>query len=105
LDGEIKRKTTKVLKDIKWLDDKAESMSLDADGWRLRYELERELEEIYYYKESIWQKRCSERRFLQGMLTQLSKWFCDTFTGAATGAARCGSFVEEGFCFLVASYG
>jgi hypothetical protein len=32
----------------------------------LRYELERELEEIYTYKESIWQKRCSERWVLQG---------------------------------------
>jgi hypothetical protein len=29
-------------------------MELDAEGWRLRYELERELEEIYTYKESIW---------------------------------------------------
>jgi hypothetical protein len=25
---------------------------------------------------------------------QMSKWFCDTSIGAATGAARCGSFVE-----------
>jgi hypothetical protein len=53
LDGEIKRKTAKVLRDIKWLDDKAEAMDLDESGWRLRYELERELEEIYTYKESI----------------------------------------------------
>jgi hypothetical protein len=64
LDGEIKRKTTKVLRDVKWLDDKAEVMDLDEDGWRLIYELERELEEIYTYKESIWQKRCSERWIL-----------------------------------------
>jgi hypothetical protein len=60
LDGEIKRKTTKVLQDIKWLDDKAEVMGLDEKGWRLRYELERELEEIYTYKESTWQKRYIE---------------------------------------------
>jgi hypothetical protein len=53
LDGEIKRKTAKVLRDIKWLDDKAEAMDLDESGWRLRYELKRELEEIYTYKESI----------------------------------------------------
>jgi hypothetical protein len=33
------------------------------------------------------------------------KWFYDTSTGAATGAACCGSFVVEGFDFLVASYG
>jgi hypothetical protein len=53
LDREIKRRTAKVLRDIKWLDDKTEAMELDEDGWRLRYELERELEEIYTYKESI----------------------------------------------------
>jgi seryl-tRNA synthetase len=53
LDREIKRRTSKVLRDIKWLDDKTEAMELDEDGWRLRYELERELEEIYTYKESI----------------------------------------------------
>jgi hypothetical protein len=35
---------------------------------------------------------------------QMSKWFYDTSTGAATGAARCGSFVGGGFGLLVASY-
>jgi hypothetical protein len=34
----------------------------------------------------------------------MSKWFYDTFTDAVTGAARCGSFIEEGFTLLVASY-
>jgi hypothetical protein len=33
----------------------------------------------------------------------LSKWFCDTSTGAATGAARCGSFVGKAFRLLVVS--
>jgi hypothetical protein len=37
----------------KWLDGKAESMDLDESGWRIIYELERELEEIYTYKENI----------------------------------------------------
>jgi hypothetical protein len=36
---------------------------------------------------------------------QMSKWFYDISTGAATGADRCGSFVREGFGLLVASYG
>jgi hypothetical protein len=53
LDAEVKRRTSQILRDIKWLDDKAEAMELDEDGWRLRYELERELEEIYTHKESI----------------------------------------------------
>jgi hypothetical protein len=35
---------------------------------------------------------------------QMSKWFYDTSTGAATGAARCGSYVGGGFGLLVASY-
>jgi hypothetical protein len=29
------------------------------------------------------------------LVSTLSKWFYDTSTGAATGAARCGSFVRE----------
>jgi hypothetical protein len=33
----------------------------------------------------------------------LSKWFCDTSTGAATGADHYGSFVRGGFCLLVVS--
>jgi hypothetical protein len=38
---------------------------------------------------------------------KLSKWFYDTSTGAAIGAARCGSFVGGGggFGVLVASSG
>jgi hypothetical protein len=39
------------------------------------------------------------------MLRCVSKWFYDTSTDAATGAVRYGSFVEEGFGLLVASYG
>jgi hypothetical protein len=35
----------------------------------------------------------------------MSKWFYDTSTGAATGAARCGSFVGERFGLLVVGHG
>jgi hypothetical protein len=35
---------------------------------------------------------------------QMSKWFYDTSISAATEAARCGSFVGEGFGLLVVSY-
>jgi hypothetical protein len=38
------------------------------------------------------------------VVRQMSKWFYDTSTGAATGAARCGFFVGRGFGLLVASY-
>jgi hypothetical protein len=40
-----------------------------------------------------------------GQLRMMSKSFYNTSTGAATGAARCGSFVGGGFGLLVASYG
>jgi hypothetical protein len=35
---------------------------------------------------------------------QMSKWFYDTSTGAVSGAAHCGSFIEEDFGLLVVSY-
>jgi hypothetical protein len=35
---------------------------------------------------------------------QMSKWFYDISTDAATGAARCGSFVGGSFGLLVTSY-
>jgi hypothetical protein len=37
------------------------------------------------------------------LVRQISKWFCDTFTGAATATARCGSFIGGGFGLLVVS--
>jgi hypothetical protein len=37
-------------------------------------------------------------------LRQILKWFCDTSTGASTGATRCGSFVRKAFSLLVVSY-
>jgi hypothetical protein len=33
----------------------------------------------------------------------VSKWFYDTYTGTATGAAHCDSFVGKGFSLLVVS--
>jgi hypothetical protein len=38
------------------------------------------------------------------LVRQMSMSFYDTSTSAATGAARCGSFVGEGFGLLVVSY-
>jgi hypothetical protein len=38
-------------------------------------------------------------------MIRLSKWFYDTSTGVAIGAARCGSFVGERFGLLVDSCG
>jgi hypothetical protein len=35
--------------------------------------------------------------------TMLSKWFCNTSTGAGTRVARCGSFVGKAFSLLVVS--
>jgi hypothetical protein len=64
-----------MLQDIKWLDDKVETMALDEEGWRLRYKLKKELEEIYTYEES------SERDVVKdgsckGMLTHVFPHYC-----------------------------
>jgi hypothetical protein len=46
-----------------------------------------------------------EKRPAPYLARQMSKWFCDTFTEAATGPARCVSFVGKTFSLLVVSYG
>jgi hypothetical protein len=66
LDEDIKRKKIRILEDIKWLDDTTENGGLDDEGWRLRYNLERELEEVYTYEESIWQKDVVRNGFYRG---------------------------------------
>jgi hypothetical protein len=40
-----------------------------------------------------------------GTQPTLSKWFYDTFIGAATEAVHCGFFIGESFSLLVISYG
>jgi ribonuclease HI len=49
---------------------------------------------------NIWRGRENHRSEIQ-----LSKWFYDTSTGAATGAARCSSFMRNVFSLLVVGYG
>jgi hypothetical protein len=44
-----------------------------------------------------------ERQKAPFLACQMSKWFYDTSTGAATGATHCDSFVGEGFNLLVIS--
>jgi hypothetical protein len=61
LDGDIKRKKIRILEDRKQLNESAENGGLDEEVWKLIYKLERELEEVYTYEESVWQKRCSEK--------------------------------------------
>jgi hypothetical protein len=39
------------------------------------------------------------------LVRQILKWFYDTFTGAATGAVRCGSFEGKDFSLSIISYG
>jgi hypothetical protein len=51
LDGDIKK--IRLLEDIKWLDVCAENGGLDEEGWKLRYKLERDLEEVYTYEECV----------------------------------------------------
>jgi hypothetical protein len=53
-------------------------------------------EQVASKKEIMW---------LQHRYWRVSKRFCDIFTDAATGAARCDFFVEEDFNLLIISYG
>jgi hypothetical protein len=47
---------------------------------------------------------CPEAPAPPFLARQMSKWFCDTFTGAAIKATRYCSFVREGFDPLVVRY-
>jgi hypothetical protein len=47
LDGDIKKKKIRLLDDIKWLDECTDNGGLDEEGWKVRYKLERDLEEVY----------------------------------------------------------
>jgi hypothetical protein len=61
LDGETKRKKSSLLWEIDMLDKKADHQGLEGEEWKLRYRLERGLEEVLNYEENIWQKRSTEK--------------------------------------------
>jgi hypothetical protein len=66
LDSQIRRNKIRLLQELGDLDRKDEKEGLRDIEWKERYKIERELDEIHTYEESIWQKRCSERWILQG---------------------------------------
>jgi predicted component of type VI protein secretion system len=53
LDGEMKRKKSSLLLKMERLDKKADQQSLEGEEWKLRYKLERDLEEVLNYEENI----------------------------------------------------
>jgi hypothetical protein len=61
LDSQIRRNKIRLLQELGDLDRKDEKEGLRDIEWKERYKIERELDEIHTYEESIWQKRCSER--------------------------------------------
>jgi hypothetical protein len=67
LDGQIKRDKVRLLQIIKEIDEKVEVVDLDDEEWKMRYILERDLEDIYTYEEKIWQKRYNEKWVLKGV--------------------------------------
>jgi hypothetical protein len=67
LDGQIKRDKVRLLQIIKEIDEKVEVVDLDNEEWKMRYILERDLEDIYTYEEKIWQKRYNEKWVLKGV--------------------------------------
>jgi hypothetical protein len=56
-----------LLQIIKEIDEKVEVVDLDDEEWKMRYILERDLEDIYTYEEKIWQKRYNEKWVLKGV--------------------------------------
>jgi hypothetical protein len=59
--------------------------------------------DVHHGDEAENQERWQEPKVSQFLVRQMLKWIYDTSTGAATGAARCGSFVGKGFSLLVVS--
>jgi hypothetical protein len=55
-----------LLQKIKDLDEKADQQGLNESGWRDRYKLEGELEEIFTYEDIVGQQRCSVEWILKG---------------------------------------
>jgi hypothetical protein len=53
LDGEMKRKKSSLLLKMERLDKKVDQQSLEGEEWKLRYKLERDLEEVLNYEENI----------------------------------------------------
>jgi NurA-like 5'-3' nuclease len=53
LDGEMKRKKSSLLLKMERLDKKADQQSIEGEEWKLRYKLERDLEEVLNYEENI----------------------------------------------------
>lgn len=53
---------------LREIDAKAEDRELFYHEWSERYELEKEVEKIYFLEEIWWQLRCGEKWILQGML-------------------------------------
>jgi hypothetical protein len=93
LDGEMKRKKSSLLLEMERLDRKADQHGLEGEEWKLRYKLERELEEILNYEENVWQKRSSKKWILQG---DANTGF---FHSVANGRRKCTIFsleTEEG---------
>lgn len=66
LRGHMRREKRELMDEIRMLDAKAETGSLDVVQWGDRYAKEQALEQIYAFEEMQWQKRGGERWLLQG---------------------------------------
>jgi hypothetical protein len=52
---------------------------------------------------SFYEFFCQFHANMAGSAVIISKWFCKIFTGSATGAVRCGSFMGNAFSLLIVS--
>jgi hypothetical protein len=74
---------------------------LSLEEWNFRKMVQDHLSNLLEQQRVYWQLR--ERGSNGQHWVIMSKWFYDTSTGAATGAAHCGSFVGKAFTLLVVS--
>lgn len=66
IEGGLRKHKQKLLLEIKLLDEVADSRGLDNRDQKQRYELEKNLQEIYKAEEIYWQKRGGEKWILEG---------------------------------------
>jgi hypothetical protein len=63
---ELRRRKAELSEEIKKLDDLAEEVGLDNDGWARRYKLEEEVAKFYRQEELYWHSRGRVRWLLEG---------------------------------------
>jgi hypothetical protein len=86
--GQYKKEKKEILNTLDTLDKKAENTPLRSEEISIKQCLNNRLAHLLREEEMKWYQHAK---------TKVSKWFYSTFSRAATGAARCGSFTGNVF--------